>query len=399
MANSPPVDAPADDPGFPTRPIVFLALASFASLGMIRSIDVLLPQIAAEMNVTVGAAAVVVTAYVLSHGTTQLIIGPIGDRLGKYRTITVACGLSAIVVAVCGLAQTLSTLTALRLLSGFTVGWIIPLAMAFIGDVVPYERRQQALGSFLSGQIAGAITGQAASGVLGDMFGWRVVFFVLAGLFAIATAVLVYELATSPRTRAADRRPVAPGNPFRDYGKVLSSRWSQFILVVVLIEAGLVFSVFAFIGADLHLRFGLSFTAVGFVIAAFGIGGIAYAANVRWLVDLMGPRGIANAGGVLLGLSFLMLAVQTVWWLAPIAVAGIGAGFYMLHNTLQTVCTQMAPEARATAVALFASAFYIGQTAGVALAAPLVDHIGVPPLYAASALCLPILAVVFTRRL
>jgi len=168
---------------------------------------------------------------------------------------------------------------------------------------------------------------------------------------------------------------------------------------VVLIESALVFSVFAFIGADLHLRFGLSFTTVGLVIAAFGIGGIAYAANVRWLVDWLGPRGIGNAGGVLLGISFMTLAIQPVWWLAPVAVAGIGAGFYALHNTLQTVGTQMAPEARGTAVSLFASAFYIGQTAGVAVAAPLVDQIGVPPLYAVSALLLPILAVVFTRRL
>ena len=56
--------------------------------------------------------------------------------------------------------------------------------MAFLGDVIPYERRQQVLGTFLSGQILGQLFGQAAGGVLGDFFGWRRVFFFLAALFA-----------------------------------------------------------------------------------------------------------------------------------------------------------------------------------------------------------------------
>ena len=50
--------------------------------------------------------------------------------------------------------------------------------------------------------------------------------------------------------------------------------------------------------------------------------------------------------------------------------SAIGLGFYMLHNTLQTNATQMAPQARGTAVALFSSALYLGQSLGVALAAP-----------------------------
>ena len=71
----------------------------------------------------------------------------------------------------------------------------------------------------------------------------------------------------------------------------------------------------------------------------------------------------------------------------------------MLHNTLQTVGTQMTPEARGTSVALFASVYFLGQTAGVALAAPIMDHFGGPPLFVTSAILLPILAYWFTLRL
>jgi MFS transporter, YNFM family, putative membrane transport protein len=54
-------------------------------------------------------------------------------------------------------------------------------------------------------------------------------------------------------------------------------------------------------------------------------------------------------------------------WLAVPAIACIGLGFYMLHNTLQVNATQMAPEARGLAVSLFAFFLFTGQSLGVAL--------------------------------
>jgi len=54
---------------------VLLALAGFASQGQVRVTDSLLPQIAADFDTTVGAAAIVVSGYVVAHGSVQLLIG------------------------------------------------------------------------------------------------------------------------------------------------------------------------------------------------------------------------------------------------------------------------------------------------------------------------------------
>jgi hypothetical protein len=87
-----------------------------------------------------------------------------------------------------------------------------PLSMAYDGDVTHYERRKPILGRYLTGQISGQLFGQAAGGVLGDLFGWRNVFFVLAAMFALATAGLLFELLVNPRTRAARHSgETAPG--------------------------------------------------------------------------------------------------------------------------------------------------------------------------------------------
>ena len=63
----------------------------------------------------------------------------------------------------------------------------------------------------------------------------------------------------------------------------------------------------------------------------------------------------------MLTLSFLALAFAPVWWISFAAIAVIGLGFYMVHNTLQINATQMAPKARATAIGIFSSAIYLGQ--------------------------------------
>ena len=59
-------------PKTPTRSIVFLAFAGYASQAQVRVTDSLLPQIAADLGTSVGLASIVVTGYVVAHGSTQL---------------------------------------------------------------------------------------------------------------------------------------------------------------------------------------------------------------------------------------------------------------------------------------------------------------------------------------
>jgi len=378
---------------------MLLAVAGFASQAQVRVTDSLLPQIAADFHTTVGAAAMVVTSYALAHGTIQLVIGPVGDRFGKYRTVALMCAIGAVLVGLCGMADSLSQLALARLATGAAAGWVIPISMAYVGDVTPYERRQPILARYLTGQILGQLSGQAAGGVLGDLMGWRNVFFVLAGVFALATAGLVFELVSNPLTR----QPTHPDETTRgfvaDYGAVLSNPFARVVIAAAFIEGAIVWGAFAYIGAQLRLRFGLSFTLIGMTVACFGVGGLIYAALVKLFVYRLGQVGLAIAGGLVIAAAYIELALGPVWWLAPIGTLAIGLGFYMLHNTLQTNATQMTPQARGTAVAIFSSAIFVGQTAGVAAGALVIDRLGAVPLFLVTAAAVPVLAIWFAREL
>ena len=385
--------------GSATSAITLLAVASFASQSMVRVSDSLLPQISTDMGVSVGAASIVVTAYALAHGSVQLVIGPVGDRFGKYPCVIAACAAATVLVLLCGLATSLPMLVAARLACGLAAGWIIPLAFAFLGDVIPYERRQQVLGTFLSGQILGQLFGQAAGGVLGDLFGWRRVFFFLASLFALATVALVIEFLRNPITRAGHATATRSRGFMVDNLAVLRSPWARAIIAMAFIESLFMFGGFAYVGADLHLRFGVNFAVVGLFVGAFAIGGLIYSLSVRRLVERLGQVGLATAGGVVLALAYATIAFAPHAYFAPFAITGIGLGYYMLHNTLQTNATQMTPEARATAVGIFSAALYFGQTLGVAINAPIFDRFSAVPVFLMSGAGLFVLGLWFARML
>jgi len=383
----------------PTRSIILLAVAGFASQAQVRVMDSLLPQIAADLHTTVGVAAMVVTAYAVTHGSIQLVIGPVGDHFGKYRTVALMCAVGAILVAICGLVSTLPQLALARLATGAAAGWVIPISMAYVGDVTPHDRLQPILARYLTGQILGQLFGQAAGGVLGDLMGWRNVFFVLAGMFALATAGLVFELVVNPLTRRRQQSGKGWQGFVGEYSVVLSNPFARAVLLAAFVEGALMWGAFAYIGADLRLRFGLTYTLVGIAVACFGIGGLIYAAMVKVFVRRLGQIRLAIGGALVLAAAFIEIAIGPVWWLAPVATTAIGLGFYMLHNTLQTNATLMTPEARGTAVALFSSALYVGQTIGVAIGALVIDRLGATPLFLGSAVALPVLAIWFAGEL
>ena len=140
-------------------------------------------------------------------------------------------------MALCGIAGSLDSLTAFRFASGITVAWILPISLAFIGDVVPYEQRQQVLGRFLAAQVLGQLFGQAAGGIIGDYFGWQTTFFVLAALLAAAAVTLSVQLFTNPVTRVSRDAPKGLG-AVASYKLVLGNPWARLVGGMALTASG-----------------------------------------------------------------------------------------------------------------------------------------------------------------
>ena len=310
--------------------------------------------------------------------------------------MSIALVLTAVACAACAAASSLETLALYRFLTGMTAGAVIPLSFAFVGDTVPYEGRQMLLGRFIAGNLLGQTFGPLLGGVFSDYIGWRATFLVPAAAF------LVIGLRRLPVGRLhAARQPgsTTAMHPLARYASLLRLRRVRTVLLAVAVEGFLFFGIFGYLGAFLRHEFGVSYTAIGFVLAGFGLGGVVYSVLVKVLVRRLGQRGLVGAGGVMLLMCCAVLALATDWRLCAPPIALLGLAFYMLHNTLQTRATEMAPEARGSAVSAFAFCLFMGQTLGVSIIGFGVEYIGYRPMIATAGVALAVLAFWFRWQL
>lgn len=351
-----------------------LGAAAFMVIADARVIDPLLHIIAGEFQVGVGSAAVIVTAYTVPYGLFQLVYGPLGDRIGKLKVMTAAMVLFAIGTAACTVAPSLAMLVLLRVLTGMAAAGIIPLSLAYIGDNFPYEERQAAIGQYLSTLVLGQILSGSLGGIFGEYLSWRGIF-LLFGVVSIGISVALWRATHLIPDEGQIQAPMSLV-VFKPYFQLITKPATRLIIVAVFIEGFFFFGGLAYVGAFLRDQYSLSYVAIGFMLSSFGLGGLIYSRSVRWLVRRFGENGLITLGGWLICTCYLSIAVFHSWlFFIPFNIL-LGLGFYMLHGTLQTKATEMSPESRGTAVALFVFSLFIGQGIGAAALGLVVDGPG-----------------------
>lgn len=383
----------------PASAILALSFAAFGSGISMRIADSMLVRLANDFGTSLAAVAMVITVFGFAYGLSQLLFGPLGDRYGKYLVVAWGCVASAFTTLLCGLVPDLSALLLTRVLAGATCASLIPLSMAWIGDVVAYEHRQAVLARFLIGQILGLSSGILLGGISADYLGWRFPFFVIS-LYLFSVGIwLVRMEARLPDD--AKRQHRAEGHAVlrmaTEFRRVLELAWARKVLGTVAVEGALVYGGLAFVPTHLHATHGVSLAQAGALVMVFGFGGFAFAISARRMVRQLGETGLVRGGALLMTSSMIVLGYSPLWWVAIPACFMFGLGFYMMHNTLQINATQMAPERRGAAVAAFASCFFIGQSVGVAAGGALLTSVGTAPLLACAGLGVGLIGERFAR--
>jgi predicted MFS family arabinose efflux permease len=382
--------------GLPFRTLVPLSAAAFCSAATVRVADPLIPQISEEFAVPVSDAAIIATAFTLSYGLFQIVYGRFGDRAGKVTVIAWAAFVSGLGAIASAFADGLPLLALLRFAGGCTAGAIIPLAIAHVGDVTAYEQRQEVLAKFLSGQVLGIVMGQALGGIIGEHIGWRGVFAVFGALFVVAAMLLALELASG---RVRQTRSHTAGKLLHQYRGLLALSKVRLVIGAVFLEGFLFFGAFTFVGAYLRRFYGLSLDTIGLLLAFFGVGALAYIILARHFIRRLGEHGMVLTGGAIMATAFVIIGFGPPIWAFVILLAACGMGFYLMHNTLQTNGTQMAPHARGLGMSLFATCLFVGQSIGITFAGWLAERIGFEPTIIGYGVLLAGLGFVLSRRL
>jgi predicted MFS family arabinose efflux permease len=350
-----------------------------------RVIAPLLPTLSAELGVSIARAGWLVSAYMVPYGLFQLSFGPLADRYGKVTVCTHALLAFSVGTACCGLWPSFVSIFILRALTGAAAAGLIPLTLAYIGDTVPYERRQATIATLMASGGAAQALGTAAGGSIAALFSWRAVFpclGVLSGAVCLALYALKHHEVRLPRCEKPS------------YATVLSAPRMRGLLALVATEGFLYFGTFSYLSGLLEARFALDALAIGCVLALSGVSQLVTARLLPRLIGRIPERVMLGAGAASMGLAYLMSAFSPAVWVVAAACVIAGVGWMLCHTTLQTYATEVFPSARGTALAFFAFSLFLGSGIGAVVQGALLERAGITTSFALAGAGLCIFACV-----
>jgi predicted MFS family arabinose efflux permease len=243
----------------------------------------------------------------------------------------------------------------------------------------------------ISGQIAGGVV----AGPIAAVAGWRGVLVVCAIAAFLGLAALILAARGAPREVMTRYDPMVA---LQRYRGIIANPAALPLFAAVAVEGGLVFGVFPFIAPLLIERAIGSTMEAGFAIGAFGLGGLLFAALVAPLLRRFGQAGVIRMGGATGALALIGFAVAPSLVVATLAGLGLGLGFYMIHNAIQTRATELAPQARGSAMSLHAFAFFGGQSLGPIFYGLGAMVFGLPVTLGLAGAAIMVLALLLARR-
>jgi DHA1 family inner membrane transport protein len=375
--------------------IVYLVV--FASTLFTRAVDPVIPQIAADLVVDVNTAALLSTAYTLPYALVQPILGTMADFFGKTRLMNISLFVVGFTALICAVATSFSLLVGMRIAAGLVAGGVFPVAMALIGDLVPVNQRQVAIGRMLAIGLTGNLLGASISGVIADAVGWRGVFVVLGvfGLIMASAAFLAFRhVAIAKPTAAFNRAAVIAG--FRG---IFADPRAKVCFTSVFFEAVFIHGVFPYVAILLLAAGETRASIAGVVIAAFGVGGVIYSLSVPVLVANVAERRLMIAGGALAAIGLVLTALHFPWYVQFGVFSMLGFGFYLLHGCIQVHVTELSSTARGAAASLHSCFFYLGQAVGPVVYAFGFAHGGPEPSLLTGAVVVMLVGLVCSQLL
>jgi MFS transporter, YNFM family, putative membrane transport protein len=346
-------------------PLALLFALTFLVTVDIRILAPVLPSISASLDSTPGAVGLAMTSYTFAYGTGQLVYGPLSDRWSRIAVVRAAGLAFSVCTVLSALALTTPQFIATRLLAGAFAGAVLPLTLVFIGDTVPYDRRQVAIGRFSAITSAALAFSASIGGTVAYLLSWRVMV-VGYGLLALIPVGLMWRLDASGTGAASE----GVGR-FSDF---LRDRRAQFVYVAVFLEGFLLWGAVTYLGSFGTTRHGLDQFAVGLLIALFGCGIMLGGLLMGRIRRRLSENSLAVLGGMLMGVAFLILVPRWPWIAFATSMPLLGLGCVGLHTTLQLRGTEIGGAvARGKAFSLFAFNLFLGISAGTAVLGRLVD--------------------------
>jgi len=299
----------------------------------------------------------------IPYGVSTLVYGVLSDRLGRRPIMFASLAAFIILTALTRRPQTPPGKMMLwRLLTGLGASGVVPLALASMGALFPYEQRGRPLGWLFGAMAGGAAFGATVGVMLESVIGWRSLFL---GVAIAATAVLVFlppygSLLGGPTPGPhASLREVFAG--YRSlFGAARGFRTYAYVFWNAIFHSG----VYTWLGVYFARHYGLNDFGIGLALLGYGIPGFLLGPLVGRAADRWGRRWLIPAGVAIAALAATVLIANVPVIVATLAITVLSLGYDMTQPLLAGIVTSLDKKRAGQAMGLNVFLLFTGFGVG-----------------------------------
>ncbi|MDU2940938.1 MAG: MFS transporter [Enterobacteriaceae bacterium] len=345
-----------------TRQFIRVTLALFsaglATFALLYCVQPILPVLSHEFGISPASSSISLSISTAMLAIGLLFTGPLSDAIGRKKVMVTAL----LLASCCTLLSTMMTswhgILVMRALTGLALSGVAAVGMTYLSEEIHPSFVAFSMGLYISGNSIGGMSGRLLSGVITDLFNWRIALAAI-GCFALASAIMFWKiLPESQHFKASSLRPKTLVLNFRLH-------WHDRGLPLLFVEGFLLMgsfvTLFNYIGYRLMLSpWSLSQTVVGLLSVAY-LTGTWSSPKAGALTQRYGrgPVMIFSTGIMLIG---LLLTLFSSLWLIFAGMLLFSAGFFAAHSVASSWIGPRARRARGQASSLYLFSYYVGSS-------------------------------------
>ena len=357
----------------------------------------LLMQVAADLQVSIAAAGLLISGYALGVFVGAPLLTVATGRLPRKAVLVGLMIVFTLGNLACALAPNYALLMAGRIVTSLAHGTFFGVGAVVATSLVGEDRKASAISIMFTGLTVATLLGVPAGAWLGLQAGWRATFWAVAAIGVVATVVIATLI---PADRPAPEPPAV-----RDQVGVLARPQVLLGLLMTVLGFGGMFTVYTYIQPLLTQVTGFADAAVSPILLVFGVGMIAgnllggHLADRRLAATLLG-----SLATLVLVMAAMAFALHTPWAMV-VATGLLGAAAFATVPPLQLWVLRQAEAAPSLASSLNIGAFNLGNALGAWLGGAVIARGAgleilpwVAALVPASAFAVALWAIALARR-
>ncbi|MGC4418875.1 MULTISPECIES: MFS transporter [Cupriavidus] len=318
----------------------------------------IIPALARIFGVAEQTVGLIVPAYLIPYGIATLVYGLLADRLGIRRVMFVSLAAFAVLTALTASATSIEQIALWRIATGIGASGVVPLGLALVGRLFPYEQRGRPLGWLFGAMAGGMAFGSPLGALLVPMIGWRGLFLVVGA----AGAAILLLLLSYRRVIAAATQPVTGTlrDLFRGYKTLLGTPRGQRTFGYVLVNSMFHSGVFTWLGVYFERRYGMGAAGVGLALLGYGVPGFLLGPFIGRLADRWGRARMLPIGLAVSAAAGAVLLTGFPVKFAPVVAMMLSLGYDMTQPLFGGIVTSLGGKRPGQAMGLNVFTLFVG---------------------------------------